>query len=171
MNPMNKSAWNPSQKILKLLLAMLCTFFSGTLGTRADVIKINSPSFDFVQRVNYGSSSSFLGDSLNFSVYSAGDANSAQQTWFAVSNAVVTATAGRKINSATLNFRSGYSDSAARTVYLARTALGVTASVNQLTFNGSSAYPSAPGTSACFGGGIMSGIQLKNDFHQKHINN
>jgi hypothetical protein len=136
----------------KRLLAVFSLVLASTC-IRADTIKINSPSFDFVERVNYGSSSIFLGDSQNFSVYSAGDDNSAQQTWFAVSNAVATATAGRKINSATLNFRSGYSDSAARTVYLARTALGVTASANKTTYNGSSAYPSAPGTSASFGGG------------------
>src|ERR1035437_4374563 len=140
------------RRMPKLLLAVFSLLLGSTC-IRADTVKINSPSFDFVERVNYGSSSIFLGDSLNFSVYSAGDANGAQQTWFAVSNAVATATAGRKINSATLNFRSGYSDTAVRTVYLARTALGVTATANKTTYNSSSAYPSVPGTSASFGGG------------------
>ena len=117
-------------------------------------VAIDSPSFDFVQRVNYGSSRVFEANAESFSSHAVGDAsNSAQQTWFRVKDAVAKASAGREIRSATLSFRGGTEDDAARTLYLARASLGVTAAVNRGTFDGVSAYPSAPGSSASFASG------------------
>lgn len=117
-------------------------------------LTIDSPSFDFVQRVNYGSSQVFEANAESFSSHAVGDAsNSAQQTWFQVKDAVAKASAGHEIRSATLSFRGGTEDDSARTLYLARTSLGVTAAVNRGTFDGVSAYPSAPGSSASFASG------------------
>ena len=131
------------------LAALLFAIISSTAA--AQTVTIHSPSFDFVQRVNYGESQVFEANSESFSSYAVGDANnSAQQTWFRVKDAVLKASAGREIRSATLSFRRGTEDNAARTLYLARTSLGITPVVNRTTMDGSTAYPSAPGSSGSF---------------------
>ena len=119
------------------LVALLFAAITGTAA--AQTIAIPSPSFDFVQRVNYGTSQVFEANAESFSAYAVGDNNSAQQTWFRVKDAVAKAAAGREIRSATLTFRSGSEDNAARTLYLARTSLGVTPAVNRRTSDGSNA--------------------------------
>ncbi len=116
----------------------------------AQTVTIHSPSFDFVQRVNSGTSQVFEANAENLSIYAAGDNNSAQQTWLRVKDAVAKAAAGRQIRSATLTFRGGTEDKAARTIYLARTSLGVTQAANRTTLDGTTAYPSTPGSSASF---------------------
>ncbi len=136
--------------LLSLVLSSL--LIAGTSNQlAARTIAVNSPSFDFVQRVNYGSSQVFEANSENFSCHALGDGhNSAQQTWFRVQAAVEKAAGGREIRSATLTFRNGTEDRAARTLYLARTSLGITPMVNRSTIDGSAAYPSIPGSSASF---------------------
>ncbi len=119
---------------------------------RAETVKINSTEFDVTRRVNYGSSAVFVADSTNLAVYAKGDAtNSAQQTWLKVGDVVAAVAAGRPVSSATLTFRGGYSDTAARTLWLARTDLSVTTNISRNTSDGATGYPSAPGTSASFG--------------------
>ena len=117
----------------------------------ADSVVIPSPAFDFVQRVNYGSSPVFEANAESFSTYAVGDGyNSAQQTWFRVTDAVAKSSAGHQIRSAKLIFQAGTEDKNARTLYLARTALGVTSAVNRTTYDGKSPYPAAPGSSVSF---------------------
>jgi hypothetical protein len=118
----------------------------------ARTVTISSPDFDFVQRVNYGTSSVFQANAESFSTYAVGDNNSAQQTWFRVADAVARVVAGSEVRSAKLVFRGGIEDNAARRVHLARTSLAVTGSVNRGTIDGSLPYPAVPGTSASFSG-------------------
>ena len=137
-----KPAFHPIL-LLKLLLATMAA---------AQTTAVNSPSFDFVRRVNHGTSSVFAGDSGYFSTNATGGENSAQQTWFKVKNAVSAAAAGNTINTATLVFRSGQFDSAPRTVYLTRTTLAVTAAATRDTYDGTSAWPAIAGSSDSFSG-------------------
>jgi hypothetical protein len=116
----------------------------------AQMATIQSTEFDFVQRVSYGASRAFMADAANFSTYAVGDDNSAQQTWLRVTGAVTEAAGRRTIRVATLVFQAGTGEAAARTVYLARTSLGVTADVDRKTMDGSTAYPAVPGTSKSF---------------------
>jgi hypothetical protein len=149
MNSIHFSTKNCHTLLNFVLSSLLVASVSHQLA--AQTIAVNSPSFDFVQRVNYGSSRVFEANSENFSSHALGDgSNSAQQTWFRVKTAVEKAAAGREIRSATLTFRNGTEDRAARTLYLARTSLGITSAVNRRTIDGSAAYPSAPGSSASF---------------------
>ena len=137
-----KPAYHPVL-LLKLLLATMAA---------AQTTAVNSPSFDFVRRVNYGTSSVFVADSGYFSTNATGGDNSAQQSWFQVKNAVTTAAAGNTINSATLVFRGGQFDSAPRTLYLARTTLAVTAAATRDTYDGTSVWPAIAGSSSSFSG-------------------
>ncbi len=149
-NPTSSVNRSMIQAIRRFMPVALFFLFLSVKGI-GQTVTIPSPSFDFVQRVNYGSSQVFEANSLSFSTYAAGDAhNSAQQTWFRIEKAVEKASAGRDIRSAILKFRSGTEDNAARTIYLARTSLGITSSVNRGTLNGSAAYPSPPGSGASF---------------------
>lgn len=116
----------------------------------AQQVSIPSTSFDWVRRVNYGSSTVFEANAEAFSVYAVGDSNSAQQTWFRVRDAVAQAGRGRTVREAKLIFQAGTEDDAKRTVYLCRTSLGVSAAVNRSTYDGSHSYPSVPGSAASF---------------------
>lgn len=145
-------------------IRLLCLMhFIGVGSAAVQPLEIASADFDFVKRVNYGSSAVFIGDFDQFSVHANGDSNSARQTWFRMGNAVKRVTAGRGLISAKLIFENGTEGTSPARAFLSRIPLVVTAEADRMTLDGQQSYPSPPGSAESFSQYLLDPLKLDLD--------